>query len=200
MGAPVSLTPTGQRLSSPRTVWAGRRSSSPPRHHLPHTVSHNHCLAHHWRASADTGRRSGHLRRWSRRCSSPLCPRHMVGSDGDSNISSRVDPGPPDIQHGLVELCESRPGLPRQAATCSPSPHAHPPQTFPLASLAICTARLAIELDSLTLKIVYTIFALLNFLLWVFVAIPTAKGFFSGALLVAPCIADLPLDPMKPVK
>lgn len=68
--------------------------------------------------------------------------------------------------------------------------------TFPLASLAICTARLAIELDSLTLKIVYTGFVLANFMLWVSVAIPTVKGFFSGNLLIAPCIASLPLDPL----
>jgi hypothetical protein len=53
------------------------------------------------------------------------------------------------------------------------------------------------ELDSLALKIIYTAFVLLNFLLWVSVAIPTARGFFSGKLLVAPCIADLPLDPLK---
>jgi hypothetical protein len=73
-------------------------------------------------------------------------------------------------------------------------------QTFPLASLAICTARLAIELNSLTLKIVYTAFAVLNFCLWTYVAIPTVKGFFTGSLLVAPCIADLPLDPLEPRK
>jgi hypothetical protein len=66
-----------------------------------------------------------------------------------------------------------------------------------LASLAICTARLAIVLDSLTLKIIYTGMVLLNFTLWVSIAIPTAGGFFSGKLLVAPCIADLPLDPLK---
>lgn len=52
------------------------------------------------------------------------------------------------------------------------------------------------ELDSLTLKIIYTIMVLLNFLLWVYVAIPTVRGFATGALLVAPCIADLPLDPL----
>lgn len=70
--------------------------------------------------------------------------------------------------------------------------------TFPLASLAICTARLAMELNSLTLKIIYTAFAVLNFCLWVSVAVPTFKGFFSGSLLIAPCIADLPLDPLAP--
>jgi tellurite resistance protein TehA-like permease len=68
--------------------------------------------------------------------------------------------------------------------------------TFPIASLAICTARIAIELDSLTMKIVYTIFVVINFSLWIRVAIPTARGFFDGDLLVAPCIADLPLDPL----
>ncbi|PWN33397.1 uncharacterized protein FA14DRAFT_161273 [Meira miltonrushii] len=68
--------------------------------------------------------------------------------------------------------------------------------TFPLASLAICTGRLAMELDSLTLKIVFTGFVLANFILWVSVAIPTVRGFFSGNLLIAPCIASLPLDPL----
>ncbi|CDS01269.1 hypothetical protein [Sporisorium scitamineum] len=38
--------------------------------------------------------------------------------------------------------------------------------TFPFASLAICTARLAIELDSLALKIVYTAFVIANISLW----------------------------------
>ncbi|PWN90708.1 hypothetical protein FA10DRAFT_267153 [Acaromyces ingoldii] len=69
--------------------------------------------------------------------------------------------------------------------------------TFPVASLTIVTGRLAQELDSLTLKIVYTVFVLTNFSLWLFVAVPTAKGFFDGSLIVAPCIADLPLDPME---
>lgn len=66
-----------------------------------------------------------------------------------------------------------------------------------MASLTIVTGRLAQELDSLTLKIVYTVFVLTNFSLWLFVAVPTAKGFFDGSLIVAPCIADLPLDPME---
>lgn len=52
------------------------------------------------------------------------------------------------------------------------------------------------ELDSLTLKIVYTIMALCNFALYIYVAIPTVKGFVSGRLLVAPCIIDLPVDPL----
>lgn len=65
--------------------------------------------------------------------------------------------------------------------------------TFPFASLAICTARLAIELDSLTLKIVYTAFVIANISLWMYVAIPTARGAWSGRLFNAPCLADLPL-------
>uniref|UniRef100_V5EUW0 Malic acid transporter n=2 Tax=Kalmanozyma brasiliensis (strain GHG001) TaxID=1365824 RepID=V5EUW0_KALBG len=65
--------------------------------------------------------------------------------------------------------------------------------TFPFASLAICTARLAIELDSLTLKIVYTAFVIANVMLWLYVAIPTARGAWSGRLFNAPCLADLPL-------
>ncbi|PWZ00444.1 hypothetical protein BCV70DRAFT_199721 [Testicularia cyperi] len=67
--------------------------------------------------------------------------------------------------------------------------------TFPTASLAICTARLAIELDSLALKIVYTVFTIANILLWLAVAIPTAKGAWTGRLFNAPCLADLPLKP-----
>ncbi|SPO31962.1 related to SSU1 - plasma membrane sulfite pump [Ustilago trichophora] len=67
--------------------------------------------------------------------------------------------------------------------------------TFPFASLAICTARLAIELDSLTLKIVYTAFVIANISLWLYVAIPTAKGAWTGRLFNAPCLADLPLKP-----
>ncbi|SNX88082.1 related to SSU1 - plasma membrane sulfite pump [Melanopsichium pennsylvanicum] len=65
--------------------------------------------------------------------------------------------------------------------------------TFPFASLAICTARLAIELNSLTLKIVYTGFVIANISLWLFVAIPTARGAWTGRLFNAPCLADLPL-------
>lgn len=67
--------------------------------------------------------------------------------------------------------------------------------TFPFASLAICTARLAIELNSLTLKIVYTGFVIANISLWLYVAIPTAKGAWTGRLFNAPCLADLPLKP-----
>ncbi|KAJ1036083.1 hypothetical protein NDA18_000228 [Ustilago nuda] len=67
--------------------------------------------------------------------------------------------------------------------------------TFPFASLAICTARLAIELDSLTLKVTYTVFAIANLLLWIGVAIPTVRGGWNGRLFNAPCLADLPLKP-----
>lgn len=72
--------------------------------------------------------------------------------------------------------------------------------TFPLGSLAICTARLAMALDSLALKIVYTAFVILTLAVWFTVAIPTFIGFVDGSLLsrkAAPCIADLPLDPLK---
>ncbi|SPC68134.1 related to SSU1 - plasma membrane sulfite pump [Ustilago sp. UG-2017b] len=67
--------------------------------------------------------------------------------------------------------------------------------TFPFASLAICTARLAIELDSLALKVTYTVFAIANLLLWAGVAIPTVRGGWNGRLFNAPCLADLPLKP-----
>jgi tellurite resistance protein TehA-like permease len=55
--------------------------------------------------------------------------------------------------------------------------------TFPLGSLAICTARLGLVLDSLTLKIVYTALTILTLAVWFTVAIPTAIGFFDGTLL-----------------
>ncbi len=67
--------------------------------------------------------------------------------------------------------------------------------TFPFASLAICTARIAIELNSLTLKITYTAFVIGNISLWLYVAIPTVRGAWSGRLFNAPCLADLPLKP-----
>ncbi|CAO1638931.1 unnamed protein product [Sympodiomycopsis kandeliae] len=72
--------------------------------------------------------------------------------------------------------------------------------TFPLGSLAICTARLAIVLNSLTLKIVYTILTIATFGVWLVVFVPTVIGFCNGSLLsrkAAPCIADLPLDPLR---
>lgn len=72
--------------------------------------------------------------------------------------------------------------------------------TFPLGSLAICTARIAIALDSLALKVVYTVFVFLTFAVWLVVFIPTVIGFCNGSLLTrkaAPCIADLPLDPLR---
>lgn len=72
--------------------------------------------------------------------------------------------------------------------------------TFPLGSLAICTARIAIALDSLALKVVYTIFVFVTFGVWLVVFIPTVVGFCNGSLLsrkAAPCIADLPLDPLR---
>ncbi|CAO1620064.1 unnamed protein product [Parajaminaea phylloscopi] len=72
--------------------------------------------------------------------------------------------------------------------------------TFPMGSMAICTARLAEALDSLALRIVYTILFLATLTVWFCVAIPTFKGFIDGSLLsraAAPCIADLPLDPLK---
>ncbi|KAN0064150.1 Plasma membrane sulfite pump involved in sulfite metabolism [Thecaphora frezii] len=67
--------------------------------------------------------------------------------------------------------------------------------TFPFASLAICCARLALVLDSLALKVAYTGFVIANVLLWAYVAIPTAKGAWTGRLFNAPCLADLPLKP-----
>ncbi|KAJ1020998.1 hypothetical protein NDA13_005627 [Ustilago tritici] len=67
--------------------------------------------------------------------------------------------------------------------------------TFLFASLAVCTARLAIELDSLALKVTYTVFAIANLLLWAGVAIPTVRGGWNGRLFNAPCLADLPLKP-----
>ncbi|KDN53047.1 hypothetical protein K437DRAFT_219544 [Tilletiaria anomala UBC 951] len=66
--------------------------------------------------------------------------------------------------------------------------------TFPVASMAICTARLALTLDSLALKITYTGFVFANVIFWAAVAVPTAKGFWTGELLQAPCIASLPLQ------
>ncbi|KAL9937226.1 hypothetical protein V8E36_003635 [Tilletia maclaganii] len=65
--------------------------------------------------------------------------------------------------------------------------------TFPLASLAIVTVRLALVLDSLALKVTYTVMTLAVLGLWLLVFIPTCRGFWTGRLLHAPCLATLPL-------
>ncbi|KAK0518734.1 Plasma membrane sulfite pump involved in sulfite metabolism, partial [Tilletia horrida] len=66
--------------------------------------------------------------------------------------------------------------------------------TFPIASLAIVTVRLALVLDSLALKITYTVMTIAVLGLWALVFVPTARGFYSGKLLVAPCLATIPLQ------
>ncbi|PWN30340.1 hypothetical protein BDZ90DRAFT_244955 [Jaminaea rosea] len=71
--------------------------------------------------------------------------------------------------------------------------------TFPLGSMSIATIRLALVLDSLALKIVATGFAIVTLVVWFTVACPTLLGFVNGSLLsraTAPCVADLPLDPL----
>ncbi|PWN97430.1 hypothetical protein FA09DRAFT_330591 [Tilletiopsis washingtonensis] len=69
--------------------------------------------------------------------------------------------------------------------------------TFPLASLLIGIGRCAMVLDSLTLRIIFTILCGAYGVIYFSVAIPTARGFITGHLLVAPCLADLPLDPLR---
>ncbi|CEH16175.1 hypothetical protein CBOM_06041 [Ceraceosorus bombacis] len=69
--------------------------------------------------------------------------------------------------------------------------------TFPLASLIIGVGRLALVLDSLAIRVVFTLMCFAYALVYFGVAVPTLRGFISAELLVAPCIADLPLDPLK---
>ncbi len=67
--------------------------------------------------------------------------------------------------------------------------------TFPVASMAICTARLALVLNSLAFKIAFSGWVIANLVFWTTVSIPTAKGWWTGELIQAPCIANLPLAP-----
>lgn len=178
-------------------MWTRRRSCSPSRHHGFDTLSLHLIHLDDGSATIDRRSRTSNVRRRSHYSSHALCSGYLVGHHWDSYLYSILGHGSPHIQHGLVEFCKcSLNALAHILAFETENLSSQLLQTFPLASLAICTARLAIELNSLTLKIVYTCFAALNFALWVFVAIPTAKGFFSGDLLIAPCIADLPLDPL----
>ncbi len=61
--------------------------------------------------------------------------------------------------------------------------------------MAICTARLALALASTTLNVLYTAFFAATALLWALVSLPTVRGFWSGRLIHAPCVAAaLPFD------
>ncbi|GAA5923497.1 uncharacterized protein JCM15063_003665 [Sporobolomyces koalae] len=66
--------------------------------------------------------------------------------------------------------------------------------TFPIGSLCLLTFGLADTLNSLFFKVVSTILTAVVFILWVFVFVPTAIGFFRGTLFAAPCLANLPKE------
>lgn len=58
--------------------------------------------------------------------------------------------------------------------------------TFPLGTMAMATNRLALTLDSAALRIGFGVLFGADAVLWVRCAVPTAGGFITGRLLVAP--------------
>ena len=63
--------------------------------------------------------------------------------------------------------------------------------TFPLGVFAASTIQMGHEMPSLAFKVLGTIFAVAEILLWMVVAAGTVKGAWSGKLFSAPCLANL---------
>ncbi|GAA5886678.1 hypothetical protein JCM16303_001407 [Sporobolomyces ruberrimus] len=71
--------------------------------------------------------------------------------------------------------------------------------TFPIGSLCLLTFGLADTLNSMFFKVISTILTAVVFVLWVFVFVPTAIGFFRGTLFAAPCLQNLPKEYVEKV-
>jgi tellurite resistance protein TehA-like permease len=67
--------------------------------------------------------------------------------------------------------------------------------TFPLGVYASSTILLGRELPSLFFRVLGTIFGAAVILLWVVIAVRTARGAYSGELFRAPCLANLKAEP-----
>ena len=63
--------------------------------------------------------------------------------------------------------------------------------TFPLGVFAISTITFGVEMSSMFFKVLGTIFSVAVMVLWVIVAVSTAKGAWAGTLFHAPCLANL---------
>ncbi|KAF2091481.1 hypothetical protein K490DRAFT_52688 [Saccharata proteae CBS 121410] len=63
--------------------------------------------------------------------------------------------------------------------------------TFPLGVYAASTIQIGLEMPSRVFKVLGTIFSVAVILLWIVVAIGTARGAWSGRLFFAPCLANL---------
>lgn len=64
--------------------------------------------------------------------------------------------------------------------------------TFPLGVFAVSTITFGVEMPSLFFKVLGTIFSVAVIMLWCVVAAGTARGAWSGKLLYAPCLKNLP--------
>ena len=69
--------------------------------------------------------------------------------------------------------------------------------TFPLGVYASSTILLGRELPSLFFRVLGTIFGAAVILLWVVIAVRTARGAYSGELFRAPCLANLKAEPQE---
>jgi tellurite resistance protein TehA-like permease len=63
--------------------------------------------------------------------------------------------------------------------------------TFPLGVFSISTITFGVEMPSLFFRVLGTILSVAVVILWIVVAVGTAKGAFSGELFFAPCLANL---------
>lgn len=63
--------------------------------------------------------------------------------------------------------------------------------TFPLGVFAASTILIGEELPSLTFRVFGTMFAVAVILLWIVVAVGTARGAWGGKLFYAPCVANM---------
>lgn len=66
--------------------------------------------------------------------------------------------------------------------------------TFPLGVYALSTILIGEELPSKFFRVLGTIFAVAVVMLWVLIAMRTARGAWSGTLFHAPCLANLKKD------
>ena len=70
--------------------------------------------------------------------------------------------------------------------------------TFPLGVFAVSTIEFGVEMPSLFFRVLGTIFSVAVIILWMVVAVGTAKGAWNGRLFYAPCLANLKKEERQP--
>lgn len=70
--------------------------------------------------------------------------------------------------------------------------------TFPLGVFAVSTIEFGVEMPSFFFRVLGTIFSVAVIILWMVVAVGTAKGAWNGRLFYAPCLANLKKEERQP--